>query len=344
MEHSADILLQFIEQEQQMERRPDAVRWTRCERPDGRMVIMPSDAPPFLFRGQTSIYLPCYPSICRGFTSGQQVLHQLPSQEQLTVITHLTRAWWFSEVLRTHPAMRWASEQHIHIDEMAVAQHYGIPTGYMDVTESVRVAAFFATCRFRDGQWQPMTEGVGVIYRVPWGMDHYIGRVRPIGLQPFPRPAEQWAWTVEMILSEDFGRLPYLQGIRFRHSEAVSRTILDSFSGGADLFPPDVMARVADHIKASSELPLSVARAVVEDLLSDDLGLRADDADTVLEDLSREFSMTLTTSPTSPLGDAELVELERSWETRRESFYRGVGVRFVRTPKSEVTDAPTTAA
>lgn len=44
--------------------------------------------------------------------------------------------------------MQWVISEKVHVNVTAIAQHYGIPTAYVDLTESFAVAAFFATCRF----------------------------------------------------------------------------------------------------------------------------------------------------------------------------------------------------
>lgn len=48
----------------------------------------------------------------------------------------------------------------------ALAQHYGFPTRFVDLTRNPIVAAFFATYSFADGSYNPSTEP-GVIYRWP---------------------------------------------------------------------------------------------------------------------------------------------------------------------------------
>jgi FRG domain len=143
------------------------------------------------------------------------------------VVAHV-RSGWFVEHLRHPPFGRWAMEERIDINTQAVAQHYGLPTTFIDLTESPSVAAFFATCAIRRGRkpgellCSPLSEGVGILYRVRMP-NLPFGSCRPIGLQPFPRPKEQWAWTYELWLGKDFqdprcSEQPCVESILFHQS------------------------------------------------------------------------------------------------------------------------------
>jgi hypothetical protein len=58
----------------------------------------------------------------------------------------LIRADWFCSELKYHPVFEYAAQQHLHFDAMALAQRYGLPTGYVDITKSLEIALLFATC------------------------------------------------------------------------------------------------------------------------------------------------------------------------------------------------------
>lgn len=56
----------------------------------------------------------------------------------------------------------------------ALAQHYGLETGWLDITNDFNVALFFATCCWKDGKWQPLgkeqietTNPYGMIFHMP---------------------------------------------------------------------------------------------------------------------------------------------------------------------------------
>jgi hypothetical protein len=114
-------------------------------------------------------------------------------------------------------------EAPLFVDHVAIAQHYGLRTGLLDLTESVNVAAFFATNELlRDGRWVPATDGWGVIYRLsvprsrsPQEAEKDLEWMSPIGYQPFPRPNEQWAWAYELGITQDFWTLPMSRHLCF---------------------------------------------------------------------------------------------------------------------------------
>ena len=183
----------------------------------------------YLYRGQVSRYQPCLPSLTRRLPFGPTSLNEFSESERMNYTVSQIRILWFRRLLKSHPLMHWATspapmmklvelhpelkqvslaEAKLFVDDIALAQHYGVPTGFIDLTESVEVAAFFATHHIIDGRCVPASEGTGVIYQyslppsanVQSAADH-LEWTSPVGLQPFPRPAEQWAWVRELTLS-----------------------------------------------------------------------------------------------------------------------------------------------
>ncbi len=330
----AEILLRFIDDELSAGFLPKVRRWDRATRADGTMVILPERPSPFLFRGQTSRYSPCYPSIVRGFVRHELGLTALEPIDRAKLFVNVVRSWWFAETLKLHPAMKWAISDNISVDSIAVAQHYGIPTGYIDVTESVAVAAFFATCAWRNDGWTPVASGEGILYRLAWAqMPEIAGRVRPIGMQPFPRPREQSGWTIALNLSEDFEAIPYLQSVLFNHSERVSRQIFDMFDGGNKLFPPDVMYDAAAAINSTHMLPEAIASRVAEDFEDDPQGLNGQNPKALMEYAIDLLGITFTQSPQAIFTSKMESDAQALWEVTRDSFYTGVGIRMIRERK-----------
>ena len=332
---TADLLLRFIDDEQSSDVLPKARQWDRAIREDGTIAILPERPSPFLFRGQTSRYTPCYPSIVRRFARHELGLNALEPIDQAKLVVNVIRSWWFAETLKLHPAMKWAASEHISVDPIAIAQHYGIPTGYIDLTESVAVAAFFATCAWRNGGWTPVTSGEGVLYRLAWAQFPEVAyRVRPIALQPFPRPREQWGWTIALHLSEDFESLP-LQAVRFAHSARVSQRVFDMFDGGSKLFPPDVMHEAALKINSATTLPKSIAQNVSDDFNDDPQGLNGRSPNALLEFAVNLLGVNFTSSPPEVFSAEIADRAEMTWQQTKDSFYRSVGFRMIREPKNQ---------
>jgi hypothetical protein len=92
--------------------------------------------------------MPCVPTATRGIGIDAWLLQELSEANQARLLVNFMKTEWFVELLRETAAVKWLKEKRIFLDEMAVAQHYGLPTGYIDLTQSFDVAAFFACCRY----------------------------------------------------------------------------------------------------------------------------------------------------------------------------------------------------
>lgn len=98
-----------------------------------------------------------------------------------------------------------------------------------------------------------------MVYVVNWHESPPGELIRPINLQVFPRPSEQWGWRCELRLGDDFGKLPFVRKFVFKHDLQASQRILAKFSHGKDLFPDDPLSELADKIIDSPVLPTDIA-------------------------------------------------------------------------------------
>ena len=119
-----------------------------------------------LFRGQNRRHLPMFPAIGRGLESKPGELWERSAIDQARIVLRVAQSWWFARELDHHPVTSHAGAQRVRLDRIALAQHYGIPTGYLDLTDDFDVAAFFATCRETPQGWAPVEDGIGVVYRI----------------------------------------------------------------------------------------------------------------------------------------------------------------------------------
>jgi len=313
------------------------LRWETVQSNDGSgRVIVPSMPPAVLYRGQNARHSPCLPSICRGFQPMARVVSELRRRDQLLLIKRLAQGRWFAETLSVHPAVRWATEQKLELDRVALALHYG------DLTESFDVAAFFATCYFDEPskKWLPCDDGEGVVYRLDWTLlPPSPKRVRWIGLQPLPRPSEQWGWTCELFLGEDFEQAPSIENLPFKHSRVAGEHFLQEFSSGDALFPSDPMARVAERIVLARTLPRWALTETIADLMSDPKGIRRATEDEVLEEIRSELGLVGDSEAPSPMEGVDSRELEAIWASRSGDFLRGVGFRLARTRRDGQSSA-----
>ncbi len=242
-----------------------------------------------LYRGQTAHYSPLLPSIARGLQSSDIAeLWKCSISDQAKFILRLAQSWWFSRELAYHPVAVHANQQKLDLDPIALAQHYGIPTGYLDLTDDFNVSAFFATCRETKHGWEPMDSGVGVVYRVILKtLESPFGHYAPLGPQQLPRPAEQCAWVTELPLCHSFEGWPDVSVLKFHHDKRVGEYFLDMFASGKQLFPPDPLADVAAEILACGEIPGDLVEAALESFSKDQYGIRTEHLPALRNALSR---------------------------------------------------------
>ena len=325
-EHLLDLRDQFA-----LEIAADERQWEYFYASPNTGVIQPTGLPRVLFRGQGVRYSPSLTSLARGLgTVPVAQMSGLNLLGQAKLADRLIRRIWFSNELENHPAAVWLAERRLKRFDHALAQHYGIPTGYMDLSESFDVSCFFATCYVDEtGKWQPHTKGAGIMYLLPTERIPIRPDVlQPIGLQVLPRPREQFGWVVVCGISSDFEDIPGLQMLEFEHSESVGRHFLQQFSGGADLFPPDAMAEVADKIMTSTVVPASLAESIVSDLCGQEGGLTAQ-ASEIRAAMVGELGLSIA-SDITVLDDRLRTQAEAEWSARSQHFLRHVGFRLAR--------------
>jgi len=228
-----------------------------------------------LYRGQNKRHFPLLPSIARGLRSQDIAeIWRCSHSDQAAIVLRLAQSWWFSLELSKHPISNAAAQQKLDLDAIAVAQHYGIPTGYLDLTDDFCVAAFFATCRHVSMRWEPMNSGMGIVYRSTLkSLSSPFGRFVPLGPQPLPRPSEQCAWVTELPLCHSFEWWPDVASLRFEHDRAVGEYFLKMFEGGEKLFPKDPLAEIAAEILSCREIPTDIVDAALDSFANDPLGI-----------------------------------------------------------------------
>ena len=229
----------------------------------GLPVLMPTSRTPYtLYRGQNHYYEPCKPSLNR-FKEEQLSKEQLRSYLQTAEMIL---------VMRTHPVIRFIEKNPMRIGKLGqvqlaimydgLAQHYGINTCYLDLTNDIWTAAFFAATKSSDNiTYHPykIDESTkfdniyGVLYRRVFDcsspeIERDLTEVMPIGLQYFNRPGRQCGFVRKMSETEDFNDLPQWQRIFFRHDNEASRLIYTLSQFGKKYMPDDAFADVVKSI------------------------------------------------------------------------------------------------
>jgi hypothetical protein len=246
-----------------------------------------------LFRGQNKRYFPVLPSIARGLSKVAAQLRQMPPSDQAQIVLRLAQSWWFARELDHHPIADHAASHKLILNRLGLAQHYGIPTGYLDLTDDFNVGAFFATCRETPRGWEPVDEGAGILYRVDLKtLDNPFGRYEPLGPQLLPRPSDQCAWATELPIIHSFEGWPDVTMMRFNQQRSIGEYFLRTFDGGKGLFPPDPLADVAQEILGSREVPTLLVESAIESFAKDPLGIDSKQAAEIKRALSKVVSLT----------------------------------------------------
>lgn len=144
-----------------------------------------------------------------------------------------------------------------------IAQHYGINTQYLDLTDDIKVALFFASCKHTGkNKFRPITEGDisdlsknGVLYS---GIND---KAQVIGYQPFCRCHRQRGYYIDTAsmypcwnfsLSSNTGFVKYY----FDRTVKLSERLYDEFDGGKRLFPKDGLEPFSDVIQSINDTKL----------------------------------------------------------------------------------------
>ncbi len=147
----------------------------------------------------------------------------------------------------------------------AIAQHYGIPTDWLDVTNDFEVALFFACCKFdtetnsyrplKDADFKDETGTYGVLYKADsfladliYGSTEGKSGIMPIGFQPFMRCHRQYGYAYVMDEYEDLYDSKTFQVMKFKHSIGLSEKIYNDMDGGNKIFPREGLNSIQEEI------------------------------------------------------------------------------------------------
>jgi len=301
---------------------------------DGTLIpsITSDYSSPYLYRGQTKRYRPCVPSVFRGLSQVDHPLKLSPVERARCLVDRI-KLEEFTLALEAHPATHYAQEIGLRMHPFALAQHYELPTDRIDLTQNHAVAAFFATNSCKNGVWLPERDGIGVVYRLHLRsfLQHYPDSLVCIGKQALPRPGEQKAYTFTLPLGFDFELFP-MEIYTFEQVESCGQRLSDHFSGGTLLFPPDVMAEVANTIKTAPTLSRQLVNAL---LRANRLPSEWLVGDLVANEVLLRENSGVHVSGRSPIA-MDASQLERalvSVETMRRNFLKGVGALAMRRVK-----------
>ncbi len=174
----------------------------------------------------------------------------------------------------------------------ALAQHYGLETDWLDITNDFNVALFFATCYWDNTvkKWFPLTKEqteakentkYGVIFHAPAfsvALNNMVaigqqdfnsaeGAILPIGYQPFMRCHTQYGYSMHMKDSVPLQANPIFEQLRFRHNEKLSRDVFEIMDGGEKIYPQEGLTDfydVLDSIISATDFSEEAFRYALE--------------------------------------------------------------------------------
>lgn len=226
------------------------------------------------YRGENQIFLKSVPSLIRK-------LNQFDNEEDkepYKLVAFMRIAEFGMFLFEFDYVKKWATSYSDVLFE-ALAQHYGLETNWLDITNDFNVALFFATCYYdgNENRWKPLTKEMtdrsestkyGMIFHIPqWQVStksmfniagqysnndeqkNLLNDVLPIGFQPFMRCHMQHGYGIRMMeefpLQEDstFGKL------RFRHSEKLSKEIFERMDQGRLIYPHEGLLDLMDIVE-----------------------------------------------------------------------------------------------
>lgn len=211
-----------------------------------------------LYRGQGSYHGRCLPTLYR----------QALTDDELFV--ERVRIAEFRLFLEQFDVTQRFEQSHYLVDYVELAQHYGLKTDVLDVTNNIDVAMFFAMCDYdkHTDSYKPKQEDktyIGYLYAVlanensndarnPFGV--YSEKLNVIGLQPFKRPGRQNGFAYH-VGSE--GKISgYLYSFIYTKDDSIG--IFNHFHGGEYLWCKDDMVDVAKDIAKTTTFSSEAVR------------------------------------------------------------------------------------
>lgn len=188
------------------------------------------------------------------------------------------RIYEFLNFIAHFGIVRFWSENYGDVLYEALAQHYGLETFWLDVTDDFNVALFFATCYYDVSQkkFLPLTKEqteknertkYGMLFRIPeWrateelhssvldmdtGEDTYPilhNVILPIGFQPFQRCHMQHAYGIRQETAYPLQEDHSFEKLRFRHSEKLSKEVYEMMDQGKKIYPHEGLSGFDDQI------------------------------------------------------------------------------------------------
>lgn len=274
-----------------LEREGMAINYQRndlIQMPDGRFAAICNTGNFLLYRGEHKCY-----------KSSKASLYRIKDRKDR--ICALAKTYEFMEFLKSLPEVQAYINSNMWYEPWALAQHYEFATPMIDLTNEIAVAAFFATHRY-DGvtkQYILETEGKGCIRFT--NMISEIGfmdmqKIRPIGVQPFSRPSNQYGYELWLPEEEDF--LDQSTVVEFEQNLKVNRRLEQAMAAPQNMyFPNETIVQMASIIKNENVVTSSAIRAFCEDVYKGISYINPVPAENEIKDILKEKGIFIVDAP-----------------------------------------------
>lgn len=215
----------------------------------GRIKLMPgSPSGMTLYRGQNQFYNVCKPSIFRNLTSCDILKERLKISEFVCLID-------------SHPIVNDFISSGFEVDITGLAQHYGLKTEVLDITNNKWIAAFFASTKYINGSYEMLDSSyfnkIGILYVLENVQNGLNEDLNVIGAQPFERPTRQNAFSLTLKEEQDFNEINGLKIVPFRHNINAEKIVYDMFYNSKRIFPDDLLIDVVNEINSSNQISIA---------------------------------------------------------------------------------------
>ncbi|MGO2332559.1 MAG: FRG domain-containing protein [Pseudoalteromonas sp.] len=267
-----------------------------------------------LFRGQNFDYGVCLPTIYRnGSSLASRVLAMAKIRELKQTLEAL-------DGYKEHNKLCGLS---FSVDYEGLAQHYGLATRYVDFTTNPLIAGFFATTLFdaESSEYKPIiNKGEGIFYEVNRAFEFArSNEIEIIGLQPFQRPAQQYAFGLKCSkygLHKNY----MLKEYKFIHGKQ-SNVIFELNEGGRKLFPDDPVSSICHKVNSTNYL----SRSSVEWALAT---LQVRNMDKQIKSLN-SLGISVGLDLANYVAQNEIEAISAMWNRQAQLFNSKVKVRYV---------------
>jgi hypothetical protein len=218
----------------------------------------------YYYRGENQIYQSCKSSLWR-------YLENINNLEAKCVEQFVAdmRIFEFQKLINQFQHIKSFTEIGVTVLYEQLAQHYGLRTKWLDITNDIDIALFFACCKYNKERncWLPLNKkGIekseenryGILYKSGVqaydvismsNLDKFIGHIFPIGFQPFMRCHYQTGYAMLMDKKMDLQQNNLFRRYKFKHSIHYCDFIYEKImEKGKKAFPNEGLNKIQDQI------------------------------------------------------------------------------------------------